>query len=343
MAGIDSFDWIRPPPPAGKIVNAVLKQVAAGKGQILLFHDWGEKQATLEALPLVIDALRAKGFQLVTVHELLGKTKEEVMPTASFSDSVDKAIAGIRQSSLLALSGFPKLLLFLGFVLGGVSLLRSVFVIFAARREMRRERKREQNRFWPSIAVIIPAYNEEKVICKTIESVLTTSRKDFEVIVIDDGSRDSTADTARRTFAEDPRVKVFVKPNGGKATAANFGLNQTDAEVVICIDADTVLSNDAIPLIVRHFADIRVGAVAGTAVVGNQINLLTQFQAIEYAIGQYLDRRAFALFNAIGVVPGAIGAWRREALLAVGGYSSETLAEDADATFAIINAGWKVM
>jgi len=173
--------------------------------------------------------------------------------------------------------------------------------------------------------------------------VLATSQNDFEVIVIDDGSRDSTAEIVRRTFADDPRVKVFVKPNGGKATAANFGLRQTSADVVVCIDADTVLSNDAIPLLVRHFADARVGAVAGAAIVGNQINFLTQFQAIEYSISQYLDRRALALFNAIGVVPGAIGAWRREALLAVGGYSSETLAEDADATFAIINAGWKVI
>ena len=343
LAGVDSFHWVRPPPPAKKIVDAVLKQVAAGKGQVLLLHDWGNKQPTLEALPLVIDALRQKGFQFVTLHELLGKTREDVMPTAYFSGNVDKVIAGIRQSSLLVISAFPKQLLALGFFLGVISFIRYAFVIFTARQEMRREGERRESCFWPSIAVIVPAYNEEKVICKTIKSVLATCQNDFEVIVVDDGSGDSTAEVARRTFASDARVRVFVKPNGGKATATNFGLRQTNAEVVVCIDADTVLSKDAIPLLVRHFADIRVGAVAGTAVVGNQINFLTQFQAIEYSIGQYLDRRALALFNAIGVVPGAIGAWRREALLAVGGYSSETLAEDADATFAIINAGWKVI
>jgi cellulose synthase/poly-beta-1,6-N-acetylglucosamine synthase-like glycosyltransferase/peptidoglycan/xylan/chitin deacetylase (PgdA/CDA1 family) len=343
LAGLDSFDWVRPPPPPEKIVDAVLKQVAGGKGQILLFHDWGKKQATLQALPLVIDALRARGFQFVTVHELLGKTRHDVMPTVSFTNSVDKAIASIRQSSLLAVSSFPELLLRLGLFLGGISVIRCAFVIFAARGEMRREREREQSSYWPSVAVIVPAYNEEKVICKTIKSVLASSRKDFEVIVVDDGSKDATAELARQTFADDPRVKVFVKSNGGKATAANFGLRQTDAEVVVCIDADTVLSNDAIPQLVRHFAHARVGAVAGTAVVGNNINLLTQFQALEYTIGQYLDRRAFAFFNAIGVVPGAIGAWRRQALLAVGGYSSDTLAEDADATFAIVNAGWRVI
>ena len=343
LASIDSFDWIRPPPSAGKMVDVVLKQAATGKGQVLLFHDWGEKQATLEALPLIIDALREKGFEFVTLHELLGKTREDVMPTVSFTNSVDKFVGEIRQSSLLAMASFPGLLLSLGLLLGAISVIRCSFVILAARQEMRRERERGESRYWPSVAVLVPAYDEEKVICKTIKSVLNSSRKDFEVIVIDDGSHDATAKVARQTFSGDPRVKVFAKPNGGKASAANFGLRQTDAEVVVCIDADTVLSNDAIPLLVRHFADAKVGAVAGTAVVGNQINLLTRFQAIEYCIGQYLDRRAFASFNAIGVVPGAIGAWRREALLAAGGYSSDTLAEDADATFAIVNAGWRVV
>src|SRR5258706_8779804 len=194
-----------------------------------------------------------------------------------------------------------------------------------------------------SVAVIVPAFNEEKVICKTIASVLASARKDFEVLVVDDGSTDLTAQVAREAYASDPSVKVFVKANGGKLAAANFAVSQTDAEVVICIDADTILAVKAIPLLVRHFSDPKVGAVAGTAIVGNSVNLLTRFQAIEYVIGQYLDRRAFALFNATGIVPGAIGAWRREALLGVGGYAGDTLAEDADAKFAVTRAGWKVI
>ena len=123
---------------------------------------------------------------------------------------------------------------------------------------------------------------------------------------------------------------------------SNFAMRQTDAEVVIAVDADGVLARNAIELMVRHFADPRVGAVAGMAVVGNQVNLLTKFQAIEYMFGQYVERRALTIFNANAVVPGAIGAWRREALLGVGGYATDTVAEDCDATFAVARAGWIV-
>jgi cellulose synthase/poly-beta-1,6-N-acetylglucosamine synthase-like glycosyltransferase len=218
-----------------------------------------------------------------------------------------------------------------------------LLVVPATARHRRKESYRESMKGSHSVAVIVPAFNEEKVICKTIASVLASARKDFKVLVVDDGSTDLTAHVAREAYASDPRVKVFVKTNGGKSAAANFAVSQTDAEVVICIDADTILAVKAIPLLVRHFSDPKVGAVAGTAIVGNRVNLLTRFQAIEYVIGQYLDRRAFALFNATGIVPGAIGAWRREALLGVGGYAGDTLAEDADATFAVTRAGWKVI
>ena len=130
----------------------------------------------------------------------------------------------------------------------------------------------------------------------------------------------TTRPVVRRTFAGNPRVKVFRKSNGGKAAALNFGLLQTEAEVV-AIDADTVLAEAAIPLLVRHFGDPRIGAVAGSAVVGNPVTLMTRFQALEYMSSQNLERRAFELFDAIGVVPGAIGAWRRDALIEAGGYS----------------------
>jgi cellulose synthase/poly-beta-1,6-N-acetylglucosamine synthase-like glycosyltransferase len=136
---------------------------------------------------------------------------------------------------------------------------------------------------------------------------------------------------------------VFTKANGGKSAALNFGLAQTNAEIVVAIDADTILEDDAIELLLRHFGDPDVGAVAGSALVGNQVTLMARLQALEYVTSQNLDRRAFECFNAIGVVPGAIGAWRRTALMHVGGYSHDTLAEDADVTIAIERAGWKVI
>jgi cellulose synthase/poly-beta-1,6-N-acetylglucosamine synthase-like glycosyltransferase len=138
-------------------------------------------------------------------------------------------------------------------------------------------------------------------------------------------------------------VRLYSKPNGGKAVALNHGIKQTNEEIIICIDGDTVLLPDAIEHLVRHFADPAVGAVAGSVYVGNQKNLITRFQALEYTMSQNLDRRAFDHFNAIGVVPGAIGAWRRRAVLDVGGYSSDTLAEDADLTISLERCGWKVV
>ena len=192
--------------------------------------------------------------------------------------------------------------------------------------------------------MLIPAFNEEKVICKTVASVLASSTTiDFDVIVVDDGSSDRTAEAVRETFSGDRRVRVYTKANGGKASALNFGLARTDAEVVLIIDADTVLAARAPELLARHFADPRIGAVAGNAIVGNPVNLITRFQALEYITGQNLDRRAFELANAIGVVPGAISAWRRRALIEAGGFPSDTLAEDADATIALERRGWRVI
>ena len=144
-------------------------------------------------------------------------------------------------------------------------------------------------------------------------------------------------------FAHTERVSVLSKENGGKWAALNYGLAHTDAEVVVTLDADTQFEPDALRWLVRHFADPDVAAVAGAAIVGNQINLITRFQALEYVINQNLDRRALEIVNGITVVPGAIGAWRRSALLAVGGFLPDTLAEDAEATVRLARRDWKVL
>jgi cellulose synthase/poly-beta-1,6-N-acetylglucosamine synthase-like glycosyltransferase len=113
-------------------------------------------------------------------------------------------------------------------------------------------------------------------------------------------------------------------------------------EIVIALDADTQFEPGTIARLACWFADPRIGAVAGDARVGNRVNLVTRWQAIEYITAQNLERRALAGFDAMTVVPGAVGAWRRAALDAVGGYPEDTLAEDQDLTIAIQRAGWRV-
>src|SRR6202012_2392772 len=173
--------------------------------------------------------------------------------------------------------------------------------------------------YQPRVAVLIPAYNEEKVIARTIRSVLMSGYKNLRIIVIDDGSRDNTYNIATETYAreiEQGRVTVLTKPNGGKAEALNFGLQQTNEEVYIGIDADGVIAHDAISPLVCHFANPKIGAVAGNAKVGNRVNLWTRWQALEYITSQNFERRALDLFDVVTVVPGAIGAWRTSAVRA---------------------------
>jgi peptidoglycan-N-acetylglucosamine deacetylase len=341
LSAVDGADWLNP--PAQVIVDRVVRRIVAGRGQVILLHDWGMREATIAALPAIVDELSARGYRFVTLHELLGLTSDQVMPVIEPGSILAKTTADARSRALLTMGWLGRALPIIAIIAGVLCLARLVFVVLAVRRHMRLEASRQSD-YWPeSVAVIIPAYNEQAVIAKTVRSVLLAGRANYEVIVIDDGSSDATADAARKAFGDDPRVRVYKKANGGKAAAANYGLSRTNAEIVVCIDADTVLAPDAIPLLVRHFKDPSVGAVAGTAIVGNQVNFLTRLQSLEYVIGQSLDRRAFALFNANGIVPGAIGAWRKRAIVDVGSYATDTVAEDADMTFSVIRAGWKVL
>lgn len=197
--------------------------------------------------------------------------------------------------------------------------------------------------YLPPVSVLVPAFNEEKVICRTIHSLLRSHYSNFNIIVVDDGSTDGTYQCALKAFKHNPQVCIFTKDNGGKAEALNYGINQTVAEIIITVDADTLLCPNAISLLVQHFTDPYAGAVAGNIKVGNCINLLPYWQALEYITCQNnLERRAFNLLNCICVVPGAIGAWRRQLILQLGGFAKDILAEDNDLTLKILRIGYKV-
>jgi cellulose synthase/poly-beta-1,6-N-acetylglucosamine synthase-like glycosyltransferase len=189
--------------------------------------------------------------------------------------------------------------------------------------------------------VILPAYNESKVICQTVRALLESTYPNFDIVIVDDGSTDGTGRCVADTFT-DPRVRVLTRAKRGKGHALKYAIGQTHADVVVTLDADTIVRPDAIAKLVRHFADARVGAVAGNVKVGNRRNLVTRWQALEYITTQNLEKRAFDVLNCITVVPGAIGAWRREAIRRAGGFAPETLAEDTDLTLAILRAGYRV-
>ena len=194
-----------------------------------------------------------------------------------------------------------------------------------------------------TVSVLIPAYNEEKVIALTVERILSSDYRNLEVLVIDDGSADHTAEVVRNRFADEKRVTLISIPNGGKANALNTALRQATGTVVVALDADTQFNADTISRLVRWFADPEIGAVAGNAKVGNRINMITRWQALEYIVAQNLERRALSALDTLTVVPGAVGAWRREALLDMGGFPADTLAEDQDLTIAIQTAGYRVL
>lgn len=338
---IDPGDWTRP--GVQQIVDRTLQQAEAGTGNIVLLHDsGGDRAQTIAALPQIIDGLRARGFTLVTVHELLGVPRADLAPALP---AQDLAVAMAERASFSMIHGFGQIMVGLfaaGLILGAVRFL--VVSVFAGVQALRRRRDHSTDHLAPpSVSVIVPAYNEEKVVAATVQSLLEADLPDFEIIVVDDGSKDRTAEVVRAAYANNPRVRLITKPNGGKASAINTGVEASHSEIVVVIDADTVLAPDALRLLAQRFHDEAVGAVAGNAKVGNPVTLLARFQSIEYMTSQNLDRRAFEALNAIAVVPGAIGGWRRSALMEIGGFTSDTLAEDADATMRLLRAGWKVV
>jgi cellulose synthase/poly-beta-1,6-N-acetylglucosamine synthase-like glycosyltransferase/peptidoglycan/xylan/chitin deacetylase (PgdA/CDA1 family)/spore germination protein YaaH len=348
---IDTDDWNEHPRKSPKeITDSVLAQLDNMKdkpqfqGSIILMHDGGGNRApTVAALPVLIDALRAHGYTIVPVSELMGKTTAEVMPKIS-TLQYWRALADSVAFSIIALFGhFIVMVFFVGDVLMSA---RLILVGILAIIDRLRKHREPTPGFEPPIAVLVPAYNEETVIVRTVRSVLNSTYRNLHVIVIDDGSSDNTADAAREAYGPEiaaGKVIVLSKPNGGKAAALNYAVERLDEEFYVGIDADTVIAPDAIAKLIPHFEDPLVGAVAGNAKVGNRVNLWTRWQALEYITSQNFERRALNLFNVVTVVPGAIGAWRTGPVKTAGGYPLNTVAEDADLTMSLLEQGLKVV
>ena len=342
---IDGEDW-RKETAADSIVANVLRQREAGRsttsdtGNVVLLHDGGgDRSRTVAVLGRIIDSLRARGDTLVTLGQLADLPPEVVMPEVTGKSSFTRFLLLMIFGLVIALQFVFKWVFYFAIILAMVRL--AIILILAAMQRFNRRRHRPG--YVPSVSVIIPAFREEAVIVPTVKSLLVQDYPGtIEVLVVDDGSPDDTLGIARRAFADEPTVRVLTKSNGGKASALNHGIAHANGDIIVALDADTIFDPDAVTFLIQPLADPHVGAVAGNAKVGNRINLVTRWQALEYIISQNLDRRAFARLDCIMVVPGAIGAWRKSLVLAVGGFSNDTLAEDQDLTLSIGRGGYRV-
>lgn len=349
---VDPDDWALPG------TDEIVKRTEAGltnpnpdeRGQIVLLHDGGGDRAqTVAALPRLIHELRAQGYQFATVSELAGLTQAQTMPPLP-AEQGWMARADKVAFYIFAVGGWLIRWMFLiGIVLG---LARMLFIGALALAQYVRSAAYRRNSTAQTVpaeagaakmvSVIIAAYNEDKVIAQTVRSLLASDYRNFEILVVDDGSIDATSQVVQEQFGTEPRVRLFTQPNKGKAEALNHGLRDAAGEIIVALDADTIFPAQTIGALAAHFANPRVGAVAGNAKVGNRINLVTRWQALEYITAQNMDRRAFALLNGITVVPGAVGAWRRDLLDQIGGFASDTLAEDQDLTLKVRKLGYKI-
>jgi cellulose synthase/poly-beta-1,6-N-acetylglucosamine synthase-like glycosyltransferase/peptidoglycan/xylan/chitin deacetylase (PgdA/CDA1 family) len=338
---IDPIDWALPGSKVivSRVLNALDHPGSEGRGNTILLHDaGGDRSQTVAALPAMIDGLRARGYQIVPASALIGYSRDAAMPPneTTLALATDRIV-------FLSMSWIGRFLYyaFLAAIWLGVSRL-----FFLAGLSVWNRRDAEE--VPPpagaplAVSVIIPAYNEERVIVKTVERILGSDQPDLEVIVIDDGSQDDTSGLLQSAFGKDPRVTLMRVPNGGKAAALNVGFERARGEVLVALDADTQFQRDTISRLVRWFTDPDVGAVAGNAKVGNRINMITRWQALEYIVAQNLERRALAALGTLTVIPGAVGAWRKSVLESMGGFHSDTLAEDQDLTIGIQVKGYRV-
>ena len=275
---IDPQDW-QEAITADSIVARVIKQHTWGN--IVLLHDaGGDRAQTVAALPRIVSYFRSQGYQFVTTSELMGKTRDEVMPPISGKDEI--YLMRFNWFVVEGIYWFERILFFL-FLLGIIlSVGRTLItgILAALQKGAARDRSGAGGEL-SLVSIIVPAHNEEVNAIATVRRALANTYPLLEVVFVDDGSTDQTAELVRKEIDETPAVRVFRKPNGGKASAFNYGIARAAGEIVVCIDADTQLKRDAIEQLVREFdRRLRIGAVAGNTKVGNERNFITRWQAI---------------------------------------------------------------
>jgi hypothetical protein len=327
LVDADSQDWARPG------VDAIIRDATPpdGQGAVVLFHDaGGDRSQTVAALGRYIETMRAKGYRFATVSDALDLPGDVNAP----APTADRWRGGALVWTIRVADGLWDVLWWLLLLIGALTLLRTLLLFGVATAQARR--RRFTTEVTEPVTVLVPAYNERDTIAATVAS-LAASTHPIEILVVDDGSTDGTAEVVG------DGVRVIQVPNAGKSTALNTGTAFSTHDIVVMIDADTVVEPTAIAELVRPFAGPDVGAVAGNVKVGNRRRLLGRWQHIEYVIGFNLDRRLYDALGCIPTVPGALGAFRKSALADVGGLSHDTLAEDTDLTMSLLRRGWRVV
>ncbi len=342
-ANIDGNDWARP--GADAIARLVEHGAEDPENHVIVLHDaGGDRSQTVAALEKFVPELRAKGYRFVSLTEACGVPRDRLDAPLTRRESVFAAAASA--STWMRDAGWKAVAWLFG-LSTALSLLRLLtlgsLVLPWFRRRGGPGTPPPTGAAPRFVSVIVPAVNEEKVIARTLQVLLASEHRDFEALVVDDGSTDSTAELVSDVAARDSRVRLVRARAGGKAAALNAGLRAASADVVVTMDADTLLAPQTIGRLVAPFDDPSVDAVCGNVEVGNVRNVLTAFQSVEYVTSQNFDRRAFERLNCITVVPGATGAWRRRRVLDVGGYSADTLTEDADLTLQVLSRGGRVV
>ena len=345
---IDPEDW-EPGVKSEQIIARVLDGIKHERGNIILLHDAGgdTRAETVKALKVLIPMLQKQGYHFTDLTTILHKSRSELMPEVPKTNSYYVMQLNLMLATVIYWISHFLAALFLIFI--GLGLVRLLIMMFWAIAEYKKEKKLNKLPLmdnYPKVSIIVPAYNEEVNIVSSLNNLLRQTYPNFDIVFVNDGSTDQTLQKVTDAFANNSQISILSKANGGKSTALNYGISHTEAEYVVCIDGDTKLEKDAVKYLVARFinadADEKIGAVAGNVKVGNRVNWLTRWQAIEYTTSQNFDRLAYAYINAITVIPGAIGAFRREVIQEVGGYSSDTLAEDCDLTVKILRKGYTV-
>jgi poly-beta-1,6-N-acetyl-D-glucosamine synthase len=229
----------------------------------------------------------------------------------------------------------------ISFTCFAVGLLTLVFYPLALIFALRRPRPAVFQTAHPLVSVIVPAYNESKVIRHCVDSVLASAYTNREIILVDDGSTDDTL-ARMRGYESSAGVTVLGKRNGGKAAALNAGLTRASGEIILFVDADGIFEPDTIERMLAAFESEKIGAVCGSDSPANLDRLLPRLAKLQTHVGTGFARRALSTIDCLPIVSGNIGAFRRSVLEKTGPFREGFIGEDLELTWRVHKAGYRV-